>query len=92
MRRVSVATLLVALFALTGATVAPTRGVVGSETASIVWELGGSEKAPVTRHVARRAVAIGTTQTADVSSSLFLGAAPAPVRHALFQRPPPRQS
>ena len=91
MRRASVATLLVALFALTGATVAPTRGVASPQTASIVWELRGTEKAPVARHVARRIVALATAQTTDISA-LRVNNKPTPVRHALFQRPPPVQS
>jgi hypothetical protein len=88
MRRASVATLLVALFALTGAAVAPTRGVSSPQTASVVWELRGTEKAPVVRHVARRIVVLATAQTTDISS-LRVNATPTPVRHALIQRPPP---
>jgi len=80
--------LIVALFALGGATVAPTRGVAGTSAAAIVWQARETRTAPVSRAVRRRAPALttGTAQpVALVASVLPLWF----VRHALFQRPPP---
>ncbi|HEY1307846.1 MAG TPA: hypothetical protein VGF24_30045 [Vicinamibacterales bacterium] len=89
MRRVSVAALLVALFAISGAAVAPTRGAAGSRTAvSIVWKQRGARTVPVARQVAQRSVAIGLARTA-ITSPLRVETRPVPARHALFQRPPP---
>jgi len=89
MRRVSVAALLVALLALSGAAVANTRGVAGSQTTvSIVWKQRGARMVPVAHQVAERAAAIGLAQ-ATTYSPLRVETRPAPVRHALFQRPPP---
>jgi hypothetical protein len=89
MRRASVAALLVALFALTGAAVAPTRGVAGSRTTvSIVWEHRGARTVPVARQIAVRAIAIDFVPTTTISPRrVDIGQAPA--LHALFQRPPP---
>jgi hypothetical protein len=88
LRRAGLASLLVALFAVAGASVAPTQALSGIAAATVVWQARDERPAPVARQARRRATAgaaIGAPHTSTVSP----GVPQAPVRHALFQRPPP---
>jgi hypothetical protein len=92
LRRASFASLIVALLALSGATVAPTRGLGGTNAPSIVWQARDERQAPVaqkagSRHRAGRYV--GRTESGSAGRP---GVPQSPVRHALFQRPPPASS
>ena len=87
LRRAGVLSLLVALFALGGASVAPTRGFAGTHATAIVWEARSSRQAPIVQNAPRRRpIAIAGADpvvSADTRHASLL------VRHALFQRPPP---
>jgi len=88
LRRAGVLSLLVALFALGGASVAPTRGFAGTHASAIVWEARSVRQAPIVRNARRRrpiaiARAVPHGVAADTRHASLL------VRHALFQRPPP---
>jgi hypothetical protein len=91
MRRAGVLSLLVALFALAGASVAPTRLLTGTHATAIVWEARSPRQAPVIRHARHRVpIAIaGATPRSGITSTF---PASSLVRHALFQRPPPQQT
>jgi len=89
MRRAGVASLLIALFALAGASVAPTRGVDGPQRASIVWQVRGDRTSHVVRNTRPRGVAF-TASHAAVTAASGVDYRCTPVRHALFQRPPPQ--
>src|SRR4029079_10862576 len=54
LRRAGVLSLLVALFALGGASVAPTRGFAGTHATAIVWEARSVRQAPIVRNARRR--------------------------------------
>jgi len=89
MRRASVATLLVALFALMGASATPMRVSAERHTASIVWQGRGTRKAPVARTLARPIVA-STASSRHARSFACSNGWQTPASHALFQRPPPQ--
>jgi hypothetical protein len=87
-RRAGVLTVLVAMVALGGASVAPTRGLQGRHGASVVWQARDAQQAPVTRNIRRQPR--GITTTASQPEALVIGNRSTPfVRHSMFQRPPP---
>jgi hypothetical protein len=88
LRRTGFASLLVALLAMSGAAVAPTRGLGGLSAPSVVWQARDERQAPVARKSSARLAAV-TRIGAPHTSPIGPGVPQSPVRHALFQRPPP---
>jgi hypothetical protein len=91
LRRARLASLIVALLALSGAAVAPTRGLGGTTAASIVWQARDERQAPVARKAGLHGAGRYVGRT-ELRSAGCPGVPKLPVRHALFQRPPPVSS
>ena len=90
LHRVHLGSLLVVALALAGATVAPSRAFSRGEM-SISWAAGDARVAPAQVTSAQRQVVAEPTQSLGTAVSRPR-AADAPVRHSLFQRPPPLSS
>jgi hypothetical protein len=90
LRRAGLVSLIVALMAISGASVAPVRGADGRRTASIVWQARDKKPAPVARKILRPAIA--HTAASPAAAPSLAAAFRAPVRHPLYQRPPPAQT
>lgn len=86
LRRLRLGSLLVVALALAGATVVPSRDA-GRNTCSIIWQAGDTQQALVTATTAPRRLksARGAIAETRDPQPFFTS----PVRHALFQRPPP---
>jgi hypothetical protein len=91
LRRAGLVSLIVALMAISGASVAPVRGADGRCTASIVWQARDEKPAPVARKISRPAIVAGVAASPAAAPSQA-AALYAPVRHSLYQRPPPAQT
>jgi len=87
MRRAGILSLIVAMFALAGASVPPTRGLSGTFQSGIVWQAREPRTAPVSRSLPRP-VLPSTVATRIVAGTIARPVTPV-VRHPLFQRPPP---
>jgi hypothetical protein len=91
LRRAGLVSLIVALMAISGASVVSVRGADGRRTASIVWQARDEKPAPVARKIARPPIvargAASPSATPSQAAALY-----APVRHPLYQRPPPTQT
>jgi hypothetical protein len=88
LRRAQAVSLLVALMALAGATTAPTFGAGRTGRASIVWQAGDQRQAPHSWTSPRR-VARLNRRPAPPAPTVGARATASPVRHRLFERPPP---
>jgi len=86
LRRLRLGSLLVVALALAGATVGPSRDA-GRNTCSIIWQAGDSQQALVTATTDHRRVTSARGAISHTPESQPFIASP--VRHALFQRPPP---
>jgi len=86
LRRLRLGSLLVVALALAGATVVPSRDA-GRNTCSIIWQTGDTQQALVTATTDHHRVtsARGAISHASDSQAFITS----PIRHALFQRPPP---
>ena len=90
LRRAHLGSLLVVVLALAGATVAPSRACSRAEM-SIAWAAGDARVAPAQVTPAPRHVVTEPTQPLRTAVSRPR-AVDAPLRHSLFQRPPPLSS
>ena len=80
--------LLVVALALAGATVVPSRDA-GRSHASIIWQAADRQQAPATAKVDRHRP---TSSPGATPTTVPQRATASPVRHALYQRPPPHLS
>jgi len=88
--RVHLGSLLVVALALAGATVGPSRAFSRAET-SITWAAGDARIAAAPARIEPRQTFVEADLPLGTAVSR-LRAVDAPVRHSLFQRPPPHSS